>query len=285
MVIRFCFVFGVLFFCVACIHAQAVRIVNGTSCGSGWVAGHDGDSSFIVTNAHVAGTRLGRTMVVQGVFDGVEKKVNASVFMAAYSSRTLTDWAILRCEKLAGDCWPLSVIDGDAEFYDTCGSPRCVWPLVCRQLRPSGEFRPWRFSPDAVGGQSGSAIRSDGVAFGLLTWSWGGKTAAQTTADMWRQAETASLVGHPRIDGLLPLSMNAADCEEGFFAEASIHDLPIWNDSKPSEPNDPPSADADVGRERFLLSRLRRDRSMNDWLAFLEALLKAFDLLRPFLTR
>jgi hypothetical protein len=113
------------------------------------------------------------------------------------------------------------------------GYPRCDGPfsqrLQTRQITHNGVV--WRWQPNSIGGQSGSAVHSfaDNLQRGLLTWSWGGDGAGQTTRSIWFQYLNRAVVGVVRPEGLIELADNRAEgLEEGFFAEANITTLPIW---------------------------------------------------------
>ena len=97
-------------------------------------------------------------------------------------------------------------------------------------------------TPNSIGGQSGSAVHSltNNNQYGLLTWSWGGYGAGQTTRSIWFQYQNRAVVGFPRLEGLIELGNRADEVESGFFAEANITELPIWahldNDNPPPPP-------------------------------------------------
>ena len=60
------------------------RILNKSSCGSGSICGiTQAGKSLILTNAHVAGSRVGRVVDVE--VESQRKKLKARVIMAAYS--------------------------------------------------------------------------------------------------------------------------------------------------------------------------------------------------------
>jgi hypothetical protein len=208
------------------------RVLNSGSCGSGSIVGKRNGKTIVLTNAHVAGTTIGRVVVCQFPFDG-NKRYNAKVIMAGYSDRVMMDWAILEIDQdIPLPAVKLSIDNPSGEHY-TMGYPRCDGPfsqrLVTRQITHNGVV--WRWQPISIGGQSGSAVHSfaDNLQRGLLTWSWGGDGAGQTTRSIWLQYLNRAVVGFVRPDGLVELSDNRAEgLEEGFFAEANITTLPIW---------------------------------------------------------
>jgi hypothetical protein len=228
----------------------AVRVVNQSSCGSGSICGHYQGGSLILTNAHVAGTQIGRNVVFDAVVDGQRVRKDARVIQAAYSNRTQTDWAVLMCENWqAIEPVYLSKKVPTGSHY-TQGSPRCVWPqrntdITTVDQSPNSPL--WRWTPNAIGGQSGSGVWSDtdNLQYGLLTWSWGGYGAGQMTAWIYKQARTMTTFGLPRVDGLVELPDESDETNvdrtgaddpvvgEGFFTETGITDLPIWAEDNP----------------------------------------------------
>jgi len=208
------------------------RVLNSGSCGSGSIVGKRDGKTLVLTNAHVAGTTIGRVVQCQFPFAG-NAKIPAKVIMAGYSDRVMMDWAILQIDQnIPLPAAKLSIDNPSGEHY-TMGYPRCEGPLaqrlVTRQITHNGVV--WRWQPISIGGQSGSAVHSfiDDTQRGLLTWSWGGDGAGQTTRSIWFQYLNKAVVGVVRPEGLVELNDNRAhDLEEGFFAEASITTLPIW---------------------------------------------------------
>lgn len=230
------------------LRGQGVRIINGNVCGSGTVCGSDTVSTYILTNAHVAGTAIGRVMTVRQNTPSGDVEYNASVLVAAYSDVAITDWAILKTPKRSSPEWKLSKTDPVDVNYVTCGAPRCVWPLVCgsvKSINVGHGTSPWTWSPDAIGGQSGSSVRNERGAFGLLTWSWSGKGAGQLTSTIYRQLSEKSIDAPHRPIGMR--EVQTADRHEtsvGFFESDRTESiqLPIWIDDAivpPPEKFDP----------------------------------------------
>lgn len=219
------------------------RVLNSGSCGSGSIVGKRNGKTIVLTNAHVAGTTIGRVVQCQFPYAG-NVKVNARVIMAGYSDRVMMDWAVLEIDQdIPLPPVKLSIDAPSGEHY-TMGYPRCDGPfsqkLVTRQITHNGVV--WRWQPISIGGQSGSAVHSyaDHTQRGLLTWSWGGDGAGQTTRSIWFQYLNRAVVGVVRPEGLIELADNRADdLEEGFFAEANITTLPIW--AHLDDPVTPPS--------------------------------------------
>lgn len=220
------------------------RVLNSGSCGSGSIVGKRNGNTLVLTNAHVAGTTIGRTVQCQFPYAG-NTRLNARVIMAGYSDRVMMDWAIA---EIAQDIPLPSVklsIDAPSGEHYTGGYPRCDGPffqkLITRQITHNGVV--WRWQPISIGGQSGSGVHSfaDHTQRGLLTWSWGGDGAGQTTRSIWLQYLNRAVIGIVRPDGLIELADNRADnVEEGFFAEANITTLPIWAHLDEPAPPPPP---------------------------------------------
>jgi hypothetical protein len=186
--------------------------------------------------------------------------------MAAYSDRTLTDWAMLSVPGISpGARWPLSRDVPTYREHYTCGAPRCVWPLVCLsvttvEVSPSSAL--WLWMPNSIGGQSGSLVRTKaGVGKGLLTWSWNGRGAGQQTHWIYKQASQRSTDAPERPAGLVEVAHPRSPTQNGFFAEASIVDLPIWDGG-----GEPPPADNAEQKLRDYLA----DRGI-DWPALIAA--------------
>lgn len=225
------------------------RVLNSGSCGSGSIVGKRNGKTIVLTNAHVAGTRIGRTVQCQFPYAG-NTRINARVIMAGYSDRVMMDWAILEIDQdIPLPAVKLSIENPTTELY-TMGYPRCDGPfgqrLRVRGITHNGVVVRWQ--PNSIGGQSGSAVHafSDNLQRALLTWSWGGDGAGQSTRSIWFQYLNRQVVGVVRPAGLVELAENRAeDLEEGFFAEANITTLPIW--AHLEEPADPPPPDGGDG--------------------------------------
>ena len=65
------------------------RVLNSGSCGSGSIVGKRDGKTLVLTNAHVAGTTIGRVVQCQFPFAG-NAKIPAKVIMAGYSDRVMT---------------------------------------------------------------------------------------------------------------------------------------------------------------------------------------------------
>jgi hypothetical protein len=238
------------------------RVLNSGSCGSGSLVGFRDGKSIVLTNAHVAGTKIGHIVQCQFPYAG-NSKINARVVMAGYSDRVMMDWAILEIDqKINLPAVKLSIDNPSGEHY-TGGYPRCDGPffqkLITSQITHNGVV--WRWQPNSIGGQSGSGVHSfaDNFQRGLLTWSWGGDGAGQTTRSIWFQYLNRAVIGIVKPEGLIELAENKAEfLEEGFFAEANITTLPIW--SHLDEPTTPPSGGE--GFKEFRASVLKHAESL-----------------------
>jgi hypothetical protein len=242
------------------------RVLNSGSCGSGSIVGKRDGKTLVLTNAHVAGTTIGRTVVCQFPFDG-NKRYNGRVIMAGYSDRVMMDWAIVEiAQDVPLPAVKLSIAAPEGEHY-TMGYPRCDGPfsqrLRTRGFTHSGTV--WRWQPISIGGQSGSGVHafSDNLQRGLLTWSWGGDGAGQTTKSIWFQYSQRSVVGFARPADLIELADNKADgLEEGFFSEANITTLPIW--AHLDAPVEPPPPGGGEGFEAFRKSVMEQAQALLD---------------------
>lgn len=223
----------------------ACRIRRGNVCGTGSFCGRDSSGDFVLTNAHVAGTLVGGQVSVElRVGGGVIRSVVGRVVMAAYSSRTRTDWAVVRCPVDSFVVNPRPLSKGsppNAASIGFWGCPGCAVPsgVVLSELQDSGNTASWL--PNSIGGQSGSSLlRLDtGACVVLLTWTSGGRGLGQTTAGIFRQAAERNTDGQAR-DGSEIVRSNVDDLQEGFHAESGILDLPIWeSDGGPGPGGDP----------------------------------------------
>lgn len=224
-----------------------VRLRVGQVCGSGSCAGADSDGVFIVTNAHVVGTQVGRVVDVDLVENGMLRSTTGRIVWAAYSGQRLIDVAIVRAPELRSLVYrPMMRTPSVGMTYETAGHGRCdrrasvkrFVNVLRRQESPLilGD-------PDAVGGQSGSAIYSaDEGAVGVVTWSWGGRCAGQQTHAVHRLGDVGGfLEAEVRPAGLTERGDGRTETEDGIFTGVSVvlQDLPIWAPRSPGAPSDP----------------------------------------------
>jgi hypothetical protein len=251
--------------------------------GGPWeIVGVRGGKSLVLTNAHVAGTRPGATGRVWFPFAG-NQPLPARIIMAAYSDRVMMDWAVLELEQeIILPHIKLSNTMPAGESY-TAGYPRCQGPryqrLVTRQITHSGTV--WRWQPNAIGGQSGSGVHSlsDNLQRGLLTWSWGGDGAGQTTRSIWLQYSTRGEVGFVRPPDLIELAEPNPELETGFFAESNITTLPIWHELSPGphpDPNEPEPDPNDPACQAFAAQVARSANTIAEEAMLLAELAKRY---------
>lgn len=244
-----------------------VRVINQNSCGSGSICGLWNGGSLILTNAHVAGTRIGRQVQVEIESLGM-KRMTAEVIRAAYSNQVSADWALLHLPGFQEiePVYLTKIAPKQGESMYTKGFPRCNQHNgtdISQVAVLSNGVLLWL--PDAIGGQSGSGVwgDKDGLCKGLLTWSmqrngrWYG--AGQLTSEIYRQnrgiQRGEALSGFAKMPDLRerPFDLGAVDrdgcddpvVEEGAFSAPitrGIQDFPIWIEDldEPEDPEDPP---------------------------------------------
>ena len=235
------------------------RILNQNSCGSGSICGilPDGSGSYVMTNAHVAGTDRRRRIVIESEhLNG--QRFEGRVVRAAYSNSASADWSLLEVPGLLGidPVYLARDLPKDGESMYTKGFPRCTAHsgTDIKQVRVMNNgVLLWL--PDAISGQSGSGVWSDidNEMKALLAWSIriSGRSygAGQLTAEIFRQNRDYQLNRavrfSPRIPGAEYQELNDFDLdfdrselddptvEEGIFSDPlernSIQDFPIWS--------------------------------------------------------
>lgn len=240
-----------------------VRVLNQNSCGSGSVCGHYNGGSLILTNAHVAGTRIGRRVQIDVESTGERK--TATVIRAAYSNQVVADWALLFVENWQ-EIEPTLLSKKPptpGESFYTKGFPRCRahngTDITQHRILNNGVAL---WLPDAIGGQSGSGVWSDppvNLQKMLLTWSWTDRGrsygAGQLTSEIYKQNRSRQIVGFAKMPGLVELNdydlagldmggvEDDLEINEGFHGaiESGIQDFPIWAEDvqPPTDPDDP----------------------------------------------
>lgn len=265
------------------------RVTSGNSCGSGSVCGRDQTGSFVMTNAHVAGSRVGKVVNVE--VESTSERLRGRIVRAAYSSNVSADWALLKIDDWFGVEPVLLSKDPPAPNLSlyTKGFPRCrpMNPGNITQYRTlNNGILLWR--PNSVGGQSGSAIWGDDdhLMYALLTWSYtyrGGRYGAgQLTSEIYRQNRAALITGQihgfAKMPGLSEMNddeiadsyndgvgVRNDDCIEGFYSEplpSGIQDYPIWHDGTTPPPDpDPEPGDGNAAILRSLLVDQYRKQS------------------------
>lgn len=206
-----------------------VRCIMGNSCGSGTICGADAGGAYVLTNAHVAGTRLGVSVAVDLVTSSPRTRVLGKTVFTGYSSTRMVDFAIVYVEGLSCRQYMpmLKTEPNQTGPYGTTGSPRCVWPLVVKEFNDARSYGDGLMTgtPNAIGGQSGSAIYNKfKQQVGLLTWSINGRCAAQKTYKLWQVANERDVqLADIRPDGLKEIVFgDRAETEEGVFGELPL---------------------------------------------------------------
>jgi len=204
-------------------HTRA--LVSG-SCGSGTICGADEAGAYVLSNAHVWGTTIGKQVNIDVVVDGQTKRLAGRVVFAGYSNSRMVDFSIAQFAGLTSKRYmQLLKTEPESAPYETTGSPRCVWPLVTKQFNDPRNYGQGLITgtPDAIGGQSGSAIyNSDKRQIALLTWSINGRCAGQKTSKLWEVATQRDVsLADLRPDGLRELFTGDVrpETEEGVFGE------------------------------------------------------------------
>ncbi len=236
------------------------RILNNSSCGSGSICGIRDGKALILTNAHVAGTNIGR--IVNVYVESTGDTIKARVIMAAYSSRTSTDWAILETVETYTKIKPVKLSKKRPRgSHYTKGFPRCQ-PHNGTDIRTVRlTISVWYWQPTAISGQSGSGVWSDDdhLCYGIVTWRIGNDGAGQPTAQIYDQSRRKTTAAEPRVDGQIELDGDdydfagiekPDDCDDpevsdGFSEQVSVSELPIWAE------DDPPTPPDDPGEKRF----------------------------------
>jgi hypothetical protein len=204
-------------------HTRAM--VSG-SCGSGTICGADAGGAFVLSNAHVWGTSIGKQVTIDVVADGQTKRLTGKTVFAGYSNSRMVDFCIAYFEGLSSKRYmQLLKTEPESPPYGTTGSPRCVWPLVTKQFNDPRDYGQGLLTgtPDAIGGQSGSAIyNADKRQIALLTWSINGRCAGQKTSKLWEVASQRDV----SLADLRPADLeelyageNRPETQEGVFGE------------------------------------------------------------------
>lgn len=209
-------------------------LVNG-SCGSGTICGADASGSYVLSNAHVWGTQIGKAVTIDIVSGGATKRLQGRLVFSGYSNSRMVDFAIAKVEGLSSKKYmPLSKTEPTAAPYGTRGSPQCVWPQVTKPFNDPRNYGQGLITglPDAIGGQSGSAIyNSTGKQIALLTWSINGRCAGQKTSLLWKVAQERNVqLADARPEGLRELCDDPAMrpiTDEGVFGDFPVLEIPV----------------------------------------------------------
>lgn len=231
---------------------RAARTYQGNGCGTSNLVGRDSSGTYWMTNAHVAGTKIGAPCRLQVVENGAIRTFNALVIEAAYSSRTRTDWALLRGPvDVLPNVHPIQMSKTKPhadKVTVTWGCPRCE-PIKGQILETVQMGSVWYWQPNSIGGQSGSAVIQEGIQHGLLTWTENGNGSGQFTATIWAQSQAQNTDGPARTGFEIPVGVsnpNKVELTEGYHREdreTGLGEYPIWTDGavEPPPGDDPPA--------------------------------------------
>lgn len=208
-------------------YTPAVKVMNGSSCGTATHVYRDARYSYWLTNAHVAGTRIGQEMLLER-YDTVRTRYRARNVAAAYSRRGTTDLAILRSDAV--DEMPYVPIakrtPPRSAIQHSGGHPRCS-PTIWRHRYPTRRTATTEYStPNAIGGESGSGIvstRHDAVV-ALLTWSANGYCLAQRSDHVYDTLRTRVVNHEPRPANAIVACDDPQQPTPGIYGHTS--DLP-----------------------------------------------------------
>ena len=210
---------------------------NGNSCGSASCLRVTNGKGYFLTNAHVAGTKIGHPVRMIGVgSDGADIDVLGTVFAAGYVQAKSVDWAIvivegLEMERIRPICSPRLIgPSDDYEGWVTIGSPRCERPSVRRLGRIRDDAPVGYAIPAAISGQSGSGIFDGEFCTGLITWTDGRNTLFQTAEALGQtlDADFVNQLADPRC----PMTLSSAwslpndavpACESPVATETGYH--------------------------------------------------------------
>jgi hypothetical protein len=236
-----------------------------------------------MTNAHVAGDRIGRVVGIDAIVDGKTVRKNARVIEAMYSDRVIADWALLFIPEWQ-DLKPAYMTKTRPKIGQslyTMGCPRCVWPptntdINIVDLSITNSVGWW--NPPSISGQSGSAVWDDAKHYMqlILTWLWTRqgrpRGAGQMTSEIYKQQRAGKIVGAPRPTGLIELS-NERDYPIDWNTEGltdpnvplqfynrttGIQDYPIWyEDQVTTPPPPPPGEDGEFDARAALIEEYR----------------------------
>lgn len=236
-------------------YSPAVKVTNGNSCGTATHVYRDARYSYWLTNAHVAGTRIGQEMILER-YDTVRTRYRARNVAAAYSRTGTTDMAVLRTEAVH-DMPYVGIAKRTRPSPATQhsgGHPRCS-PTIWKHRYPGRTTNTTQYStPNSIGGESGSGILSTkhNVVVALLTWSANGYCLAQKADHVYDTLRTRIMKHEPlprnaivACDQPQPASNgiygHTNDLPAGMFVDIDDETAPPYDD----DDNDEPPADDD----------------------------------------
>jgi len=202
-------------------HNAVVRISNGNGMGSGCVFRQDANHFWILTNAHVAGSRRGNRVSVEFWKAGRLSNPIRGVVAAAWMTNSHRDIAFVAVKRsdlgsIAPDVIPLAGPDDAVNFrhFSSCGCPSGVWANefhghAFSASQSSGDVV--MFYPAPAPGRSGSAFfdASGTKIIGLLAWrsdggsgdgrkASGGYGIAMTHREIWAAWRGETTAQEPR---------------------------------------------------------------------------------------
>lgn len=220
---------------------QGLRVRVGNTCGSGAIVRIDRglQRMWVLTNAHVVGTQIGRAVTLGHIDDdGLEIITTGRIIAAGYRSQLAVDWAIVEAPlaEWANIARPIAPASAEHRKLTTVGCPRCELPSFRRLRLVSSAGPVARATPTAVGGQSGSGIFSDGFVVGLITWTNGRETLYQPAAALRRTMDpqwfASSETGWELPADAVPACEEMQPTDDGFhgmvpvgFFDASPHEV------------------------------------------------------------
>lgn len=243
------------------------RILNQNSCGSGAICGVNPGGSYVITNAHVAGTDKNRPITVES--EKLQKRFTGRIVEAMYNKNAIgADWALMWVPNLVGiePVYLTKNLPAKNESLYTKGFPKCVAHAgtdISQFKTLDNGILLWL--PNSIGGQSGSGVWGDldGLQKALLTWSirqgnrwYGGGQLTNAIYDQMKGRVSASyllpkdweVIELPGPDGDYDRTgLTDPTVEECYWTERAVNEMwPIWaEDQKPVEPGpvDPPNLD------------------------------------------
>lgn len=218
----------------------AAQVRNGNTCGTACHVAKTDDHSYWLTNAHVAGTQIGKEMNLH-THDGKPATMRAAVVAAAFRRGSSVDIAVLRSAPHHSTPIPIA-IDGpvDDDPQHSGGAPRCEpcsWKH--RYVRQQTDALTWS-SPVAIGGESGSGVQDaqERAIVGLIAWSSRGMALAMNSRVVHQALTTEAIPAA----SLLPADAKVAcenpqPTEDGISFEAAPLPTSMWTNLKPTDPD------------------------------------------------
>ena len=270
------------------------RVRNGGTLGSATCVRRKDGKLLWLTNAHVSGTNLGKTMQLEIWFLGGQStvKVEAVLKFAAYQQGTSVDFAILESDDVAGVV-PIPISANGrckAGHGYSGGSPRGELTQYKERHYNSDDLTAGIYYSlqNAIGGESGSGIL-DALTTrvtSLLTWTNGTYCMSQNSTNIARILREGAIT----VSTDLPPDAKVAcdspqNCSNGVAKEASvdIEGLFIECSDSGNPPTEPPTEPEDRLERIIQLSNViemlakaeknEEDEVDFDWFALIELLL------------